>query len=77
MSTEQQDKRAQAYMRMRAILDYGMGAIYLMVAYIFISNRKLNVQFLDEAGKGFHIALGCVFLLYGAFRIYRGIAKKY
>lgn len=63
---------------MRSILDFGMGLL-IMVAGVFIFfrykwelaiNDKYPPDWLDKV-------LGGMFVLYGAWRIYRGYKKNY
>lgn len=77
MANEQQDRRTKGYLTMRSLLDYGMGAIYIMVGLGFIFARKTGLDFLvftkDWMGK----LLGAIFIIYGAWRFYRGYRKNY
>lgn len=82
MSGEDQDKeplsaRDKGYMRMRAIMDMGMGVLWLAmgVFLLFIKefNTGLEARFDDPYMKGF----GVICIVYGLFRIYRGYRKNY
>ncbi len=70
-------ERDKGLVRMRSIMDYGMGLLWvgMGVFMIFIKqfNTGLEARFDDPTMKGF----GAVCALYGAFRIYRGYRKNY
>lgn len=70
-------ERDKGYIRMRSMMDFGMGALWFAmgVFFIFIKyfNTGLEARFDDPVMKSF----GAVCILYGSFRIYRGYKKKY
>lgn len=65
------------YLNMRSLMDIGMGILWsaMGVFFIFIRyfNTGLEARFDDPVMKIF----GAICLLYGGFRIYRGIRKNY
>lgn len=73
----QLSERDRGFVRMRSIMDYGMGLLWLGMGIflIFIDkfNTGLEARFDDPTMKAF----GGVCVLYGAFRIYRGYKKNY
>ena len=70
----EKDKR---YIRMRSIMDMGMGLLWSAMGVFFIFIRYFNTgweaRFDDPTLKAF----GGICLLYGGFRIYRGYRKNY
>ncbi|HNP53329.1 MAG TPA: hypothetical protein PKK69_01885 [Ferruginibacter sp.] len=77
---EEEDKlteRDKGFIRMRSIMDFGMGTLWIAmgVFLIFIKhfNTGLEARFDDPVMKGF----GAVCILYGLFRLYRGYQKQY
>lgn len=70
-------ERDKGFIRMRSIMDYGMGVLWfgMGIFMIFIKhfNTGLEARFDDPTMKGF----GAVCLIYGLFRIYRGYKKNY
>lgn len=70
-------QRDKGLIRMRALMDYGMGIMWMAmgVFLMFIKefNTGLEARFDDPYMKGF----GAICVLYGAFRIYRGYKKNY
>ena len=69
--------REKGMIRMRSIMDYGMGLLWismgLFLTFTKYINPKLEFQFDDPAMKTF----GGVCIFYGLFRIYRGYKKNY
>jgi hypothetical protein len=77
---EEDDKlteRDKGFIRMRSIMDFGMGILWIAMGIflIFIKhfNTGLEARFDDPVMKGF----GAVCILYGLFRLYRGYQKQY
>jgi hypothetical protein len=75
MASEFEDKKQRAYINRRAIMDLGMGIIYTgMAALMFFADKVgLNAVF----SQPFSYIFGGICLLYGGFRIYRGVRKNY
>jgi hypothetical protein len=73
---DQREQRAKRYSRMKSIMDIGMGIIYIAVATVilFAKNFHLNSEFADS---GIAKAFAYLVLIYGSWRIYRGIKKDY
>lgn len=74
---EQMSSRNKGYARMRSIMDYGMGLLWMGMG-VFLAFNKLfdigiNPRLDDPVIKG----LGGIFIIYGLFRIYRGYKKNY
>lgn len=69
--------RERGLIRMRSIMDYGMGSLWIAmgVFMLFIKqfNTGLEARFDDPTMKAF----GGICVLYGAFRVYRGFKKNY
>jgi len=82
MALEEFDKeplseRDKGLIRMRSMMDYGMGILWLgmgiFLLFIEHFNTGLEARFDDPVMKGF----GAICILYGGFRIYRGYKKNY
>jgi len=69
--------RDKGMIRMRSIMDYGMGLLWISMGIFLIFTKYFNpameYQFDDPAMKTF----GGVCIIYGLFRIYRGYKKNY
>ena len=76
MESEFEDKKQRAYINRRAIMDLGMGIIYAAVGGFFLLSDVLGME-LAFPPKPFSYIFGALCLLYGGFRIYRGIKKDY
>ena len=70
------ETKVKRYQNMKSILDFGMGLIYIGVGIMILLAKKLrlNNEFADSLiGKG----LAVLVIIYGCWRIYRGIKKDY
>ncbi len=70
------DNKTKRYIMMRSITDLGMGFIYLAVGIIILFAKQFHFQ------NDFTISLpakifAVMVIIYGSWRIYRGIKKKY
>ena len=75
MASEFDDKKQKAYINRRAIMDLGMGIIYSGMAMVMIFASKVGLE--GVFASPFNYIFGGLCLLYGGFRIYRGIRKNY
>jgi len=69
-------KRNRRYANMRAIKDFGMGVFYLAMAFFMFFPEKLGYDMVNF-DKLFRYGLGGISLIYGTWRIYRGLKKDY
>ena len=70
------DKKTKRYIIMRSITDLGMGFIYLAVGIIVLFAKQFH--FNNEFSTGVLAkAFAILVIIYGSWRIYRGIKKKY
>ena len=70
------DPKTKRYILMKSIMDLGMGLIYIGVGFVILFAKEigLNNEFVESTvGK---IFAGLV-ILYGLWRVYRGIKKDY
>lgn len=70
------DAKTKRYILMKTITDFGMGFIYIGVGIVifFPKQLHLNINLGDNVmAKIFAI----IVIIYGAWRIYRGIKKDY
>jgi hypothetical protein len=70
------DPKTKRYILMKSIMDLGMGLIYIAVGFMILFANKIGLknEFVESApGK---IFAGMV-MLYGLWRVYRGIKKDY
>lgn len=70
------DPHTRRYILRRSIMDLGMGVIYFGVGIMILFAKKisLNNEFVESVpGKIF----AALVMLYGGWRVYRGIKKDY
>lgn len=74
---DQLSERDKGFIRMRSIMDYGMGLLWSGMGIFLLLNKYFNtgleLRYDDLTLKGF----GGICLIYGLFRIYRGYKKNY
>lgn len=75
MASEFDDKKQKAYVNRRAIMDLGMGIIYTGMAVVMLFAKRFGLAAVFS--EPFNYIFGGICLLYGGFRIYRGIRKNY
>ncbi|GAA4462269.1 hypothetical protein GCM10023093_08520 [Nemorincola caseinilytica] len=70
MNIDERMEQSSTYSAFRTSLDIAMGAIYIIMGIAVFSLRYFGTV---ELPAGTAYALGTILVLYGAFRIYRGI----
>ena len=75
MASDIEDKKQKAYVNRRAIMDLGMGIIYTGMAGLMFFASKVGLE--SVFSEPFNYIFGGLCLLYGGFRISRGIKKNY
>ena len=76
MSTDYEEKRRKAYANRRSLMDLGMGIIYAGMGGFFLLYDLFGIR-MEFPGKPFSYIFGGLCLVYGIFRIYRGVKKNY
>lgn len=76
MANDLEEKRKKAYMSRRSLMDLGMGIIYAVMGGFFLLSEVFGI-YMEFPPKPFSYIFGGLCLLYGAFRIYRGLRKDY
>jgi hypothetical protein len=76
MASDYEDKKMRAYANRKAIMDYGMGVLYIAAGGFLAFADKFRVE-LDFLPKPYTYVFGGLLLIYGIFRIYRGYKKNY
>jgi hypothetical protein len=82
MSLEEFEKdpiteRDKGYLRMRSIMDYGMGVLWMGMGLFFIFIKKISLDLAAKYDDGTMKVFGAVCIIYGIFRLYRGYKKNY
>lgn len=74
---DEQTERRKGLVRMKSIMDYGMGLLWMAMGIFIVFIKKFNTgletRLDDPVMKGF----GVVCIVYGLFRLYRGYKKNY
>jgi sulfite exporter TauE/SafE len=78
MLEEFEKKRQKQVSSMRAIMDYAMGVIIIILGVLFFFRDQFDFS-LNETYKpnAWDKVFGGICVLYGAWRIYRGYKKNY
>lgn len=72
---QQRDKQVAG---LRSIFDYAMGIIIIALGVFFLIRGRLDLELNEKfPPDALDIVLGIVFIIYGAWRIYRGYKKNY
>ena len=75
---ETPSERDRGYIRMRSLMDYGMGFMILLLGLVFFFRDKFGKISLNERFPPDNIdkIFGGFCIVYGAWRMYRGYQKK-
>jgi hypothetical protein len=76
MATDLEENRKKAYANRRSLMDLGMGIIYAVMGGFFLTSDLLGIA-MEFPPKPFSYIFGGLCLLYGGFRIYRGVSRNY
>lgn len=77
MENEFRAKQKKSYNLMRMSYDLTIAVLLLGMAVIMLFADKLNIeQLLDKDNEFFRYFFGGLCLLYGSFRLYRGIKRN-
>lgn len=74
---EEPSERDKSYLRMRSIMDYGMGLLWMAMGVFMIFIRRFNAELADKYDDNTFKIFGAVCIIYGLFRVYRGYKKQY
>lgn len=58
-------------------MDYIMGVLFSLFGIFFLSYNALGIDLMGRKPSSLDYWIGGLFLLYGAWRIYRGYKKNY
>jgi hypothetical protein len=71
MTNEGMSRKEKGYMRMRASMHLGMGVFYLVAGGFLVYAKYFGAI---EVSEGLAYVLGSLMVVYGLFRVWRGIA---
>jgi len=74
---EQLNERDKGYIRMRSVMDLGMGILWSAMGVFLFFIKKFSPAMAEQYDtKPFRI-FAVVCMIYGLFRVYRGVKKNY
>jgi len=78
---EQLSERDKGYIRMRSMMDFGMGILWAGMGLFLIFMKKFNPRMAEGLNDRFGATglqiFGGLCIIYGLFRMYRGYKKNY
>ncbi|TCJ14401.1 DUF1206 domain-containing protein [Flaviaesturariibacter flavus] len=77
MVEEYEKKRRRQVGTMRAIMDYAMGIVFVLVGLFFFYAFFTKTPIMGREPGGLDVAIGVLFVVYGVWRVYRGYRKNY
>jgi hypothetical protein len=73
---ENLDPKTKRYISRRSIMDLGMGLIYIAIGFVILFAKMMGLHNEFAISTWGKIFAG-LFVLYGIWRVYRGIKKDY
>ena len=77
MEKDFETRKQRSYSVMRITYDLTMALLFLAMALVMLLGEKLNIQQFADVDPLFRYFFGGICLLYGGFRLYRGIKHEY
>lgn len=71
------NERDKGYLRMRSIMDYGMGVLWVAMGVFMIFIKRFSAEIAEKYDDITFKIFGGICIIYGLFRVYRGYKKKY
>lgn len=77
MIEDYQEKQVKQRTRMMSMMNYIMGAVFFLIGVYFLIYEKMGWPLLEREPSSIDYFIGLLFILYGAWRMYRGYKKNY
>jgi hypothetical protein len=77
MNNEFRNRRDKSYIRMRMVYDFTMAGLILAMGFILFFGDKFGLDLIAGLDPFMRYGFGGLCLLYGSFRVYRGIKHDY
>ncbi len=77
MELDFREKQRKSYRTMRMIYDLSMAVFILGMAFVLLLAEQLKIEQLMMVDPMYRYLMGSISVLYGAFRLYRGIKRDY
>ena len=71
------DKQQKSYTLMRMTYDLTMSVLILGMALVLLFSERLKIEQISSIDTTFRYLFGGICILYGGFRLYRGIKRDY
>ncbi|TSA58188.1 MAG: hypothetical protein D4R41_05160 [Sediminibacterium sp.] len=71
------DKQQKSYTLMRMTYDLAMAVLILGMAVVMLFSERLKIDQISTIDATFRYLFGGICVLYGGFRLYRGIKRDY
>ena len=77
MENDYRERQRKSYTTMRTIYDVTMAILILGIGIIMLIGDKLGLEMILNFDPFMRYAFGALCILYGGFRLYRGLRKEY
>lgn len=77
MQNNYENNRRKSYVTMRMVYDFTMAGLILAMGIIFLAGDKMGLSLIADVGTTMRYSFAALCLLYGGFRLYRGIKHDY
>lgn len=77
MELDFREKQRKSYRVMRMIYDLSMAVFILGMAFILLLAEQLKIEQLTMIDPMYRYLMGSMSVLYGGYRLYRGIKRDY
>jgi hypothetical protein len=77
MIEEYEQQKRKQISRTRSLMDYVMGILLFLIGVYFLVYQKMDMNVFNREPSSIDYVIGGLFVLYGAWRIYRGYKKDY
>jgi len=77
MDNDFRERRQKSYTRMRMVYDFAMAALILAMGVVLFWGDRFGIELISSIDTNVRYPFGGLCLLYGCFRIYRGIKHDY
>jgi hypothetical protein len=77
MESRSKERQQKSYTLMRRIYDFAMAMLILGLAMVLLFGERWNIQRIINLDPILRYMFAGISILYGGFRIYRGIKAEY
>lgn len=77
MIEQYQEEQRRKTARIRSIVDYVMGSLLFLLGLFFLIYGFLGWKMMGREHNDLDYVIGGLFVVYGVWRVYRGIKKNY